>query len=404
MGLFTLPRDRVRRKRYFKRVTNIVLIVVVSTATAYVITRPVGGPGFHPSAAVRAALEKHNNGASTNGGVQVTDAKLSRTSSAEPFRDGSDKNPARSGYKLSPGPYKVSEVGNIILHDAQRNKDLHMRVFYPDAAGKYPVIVFSHGAGGSQDCCEELTEHWASYGYITIQPTHEDSALQRRSAGEENIKFMGAVREALKRPELWESRPADISFVLNSLGELQKRAIQLSGKIDAQHVGVGGHSMGSFATEAVAGATTDLPGRPGVSFADPRVKAALCLSPQGPGQFGLTSSSFTTMRVPFMGITGSRDNLGPLASAVWHEKPFDLSPAGDKYFVNITGANHMSFISSRSIAAAGASQAEEIFAYTNSAALAFWDAYLKNDASAKAYLYSNNLERFSKNAATLLRK
>jgi predicted dienelactone hydrolase len=404
MALFTVPRDRVRRKRYFKRLTNMVLIGVVSTATAYVITRPVGGTGFHPSAAVRAALAAHNNtSGSTNGGVQLTAAKLSRTPSSEPPQDVSDKNPARSGYKLLPGPYKVSE-GNIVLNDARRNKDLHMRVFYPDAAGKYPVIVFSHGAGGSQDCCEELTEHWASYGYITIQPTHEDSALQRQNAGEENIKFVAAVREALKRPALWESRPADISFVLNSLGELQKRAVQLSGKIDAQHVGVGGHSMGAFAAEAVAGATADLPGRPGVSFADPRVKAALCLSPQGPGQFGLTSSSFTTMRVPFMGITGSRDNLGPLASAAWHEKPFDLSPAGDKYFVNITGANHMSFISARSIAAAGASQAEEIFAYTNSAALAFWDAYLKNDDSAKAYLHSNNLERFSKDAATLLRK
>lgn len=404
MSLITLPRDRARRKRYFKRVTNMVLIVVVGAATAYVITRPVGGTGFHPSAAVRAALAAHsNNATSTNGGVQVTDAKLSRTSSAEPFRDTSDTNPARDGYKLSPGPYKVSE-SNIILHDAQRNKDLHMRVFYPDAAGKYPVIVFSHGAGGSQDCCEELTEHWASYGYITIQPTHEDSAQQRRSAGEENIKFMAAVREALKRPELWESRPADISFVLNSLGELQKRSVQLSGKIDTQRVGVGGHSMGSFAAEVVAGATADLPGRPGVSFADPRVKAALCLSPQGPGQFGLTPSSFATMRVPFMGITGSRDTLGPLASAAWHEKPFDLGPAGDKYFVNITGANHMSFISSRSMASGGSSQAEEIFAYTNSAALAFWDAYLKNDAGAKAYLYSNNLERFSKDAATLLRK
>jgi predicted dienelactone hydrolase len=404
MSLFTLPRDRARRKRYFKRLTNIILIGAISTGTAYVITRPVGGSGFSPSAAVRAALAAHNiTSASTSGGVQLTGAKLSRTSSSAASRDVSDNNPARNGYKLLPGPYKVSE-GNIVLRDAQRNRDLHMRVFYPDAAGRYPVIVFSHGAGGSQDCCEELTEHWASYGYITIQPTHEDSALLRRNAGEENIKFVSAVREALKRPALWESRPADISFVLNSLGELQKRAVQLSGKIDAQHIGVGGHSMGAFAAEAVAGATADLPGRPGVSFADSRVKAALCLSPQGPGQFGLTSSSFTTMRVPFMGITGSRDNLGPLGSAAWHEKPFDLSPAGDKYFVNITGASHMSFISSRTVAVAGASQAEEVFAYTNSAALAFWDAYLKNDASAKAYLHSNDLERFSKDAATLLRK
>ena len=59
-----------------------------------------------------------------------------------------------------------------------------------------------------------------------------------------------------------------------------------------------GGEVGAASRQAVAGATADLPGRAGVSFTDSRVKAALCLSPQGPGQFGLTSSSFATMRVP----------------------------------------------------------------------------------------------------------
>src|SRR5206468_4085237 len=122
-----------------------------------------------------------------------------------------------NGYDLEPGPYTVCEVAELVLHDANRGKELHVRVFYPSDAGKYPVIVFSHGAGGSQNCCDGLTRHWASYGYVTIQPTHDDSALQRRNQGEENIRFMQAVREALKKPAMWESRPLDITYVLDAL-------------------------------------------------------------------------------------------------------------------------------------------------------------------------------------------
>jgi len=392
-----MSRDRMRRRRILRRITNITLICVISALAAYVITRPTGGTGFNPSEAVRKALSKQSDvqahAASRTTGVDGNDA-------ASPT-----DNPVNYyGYKLHPGPYRVTEVSDLVLRDARRDKDLHVRIFYPEATGRYPVIVFSHGAGGSQNCCEALTDHWASYGYVTIQPTHEDSAVQRRDAGEENVRFMQAVRDALKQPGLWESRPQDISFVLDSLGELQRRVPDLAGKMDAQHMGVGGHSMGSFTTEAVAGALVDLPGRPGVSFADGRVKAVLCLSPQGPGQFGLTEASFRTMHVPFLGVTGSQDSLGPIANADWHKKPFELSPAGDKYHVFIEGANHMSFIAARTFLPGRGQQAENILGYTNSVALAFWDAYLKNDASAKEYLQSGGLASFSKGEAELERR
>src|SRR5260370_41177435 len=161
-----------------------------------------------------------------------------------------------------------------------RGKDVHVRIFYPNDSGKCPVIVLSHGAGGSQTCCDGLTRHWATYGYVTIQPTHDDSAVQRRNAGEENIRFMQAVREALKKPALWESRPLDISYVLNVLPSIEKRVPGLAGKIDADRIGVGGHSMGSSTAEAIAAAITDLPGHSCRSFADPRLKTELWISPQ----------------------------------------------------------------------------------------------------------------------------
>lgn len=386
----SLPRDYLRRRRAVRRITNTFLISVLSLGTAYVVTRQDGGTGFQPP-----KLAAQTNPSS----LPATDP-----SATAAFAASTSATKDQSGYALAPGPFTVSEVADLALHDSKRSKDLHVRIFYPNGPGKYPVIVFSHGAGGSQDCCETLTRHWASYGYVTIQPTHDDSAVQRRNTGEENIRFMKAVRDALKKPALWESRPRDISFVLDALSSLPDRVPGLVGRMDTGRIGVGGHSMGSYTTEAIAGALIDLPGHPGSNFADPRVKAVLCLSPQGPGQFGLNEHSFDPISLPYIGMTGSLDSLGPVASPAWHKTPFERSLPGDKYHVFIEGANHMSFISARSLAPGRAAQGEAILGYTNSASLAFWDAYLKGNAAAKTYLQSDALEKSSHGAAILSRR
>jgi predicted dienelactone hydrolase len=390
----SMPKDFMRRRRLFRNIGNFLLISSLSIGAAYVITRPTGGRGFTPAPGARTAV---SHPAAQADSLPANPAALTVIGSPASAA-------ATDGYNLAPGPLTVSEVSDLVLHDAKRNKDVHVRVFYPVEAGKYPVIVFSHGAGGSQTCCESLTQHWASYGYVTIQPTHDDSAVLRRNGGEEDIRFTQAVRDALKKPELWESRPADISFVIDSLTVLQNRVAGLRGKIDTDRIGVAGHSMGSYTAEAVAGAHIDLPAHRGATFADPRVKAVLCLSPQGPGQFGLTEHSFDRISLPYMGVTGSLDGLGPVASPAWHKVPFDRSVAGDKFHLLIEGANHMSFITPRTVSMKTASRGEAILGYTNSAALAFWDAYLKNDANAKDYLGSNRLETQSHNAAKLYRR
>jgi hypothetical protein len=45
-------------------------------------------------------------------------------------------------YKLPDGPHTVTEVPDIVLHDAKRDNALHVRIFYPNEPGPYPVIVF----------------------------------------------------------------------------------------------------------------------------------------------------------------------------------------------------------------------------------------------------------------------
>jgi predicted dienelactone hydrolase len=375
-------------RRGKKLLSNIVIISILSGVAAFVITRQSGGSAF--------SLPRTYGSAAPATAVVVTDAAFHLENAA--------KTAATDGYRLETGPLAVTEVPDIVLHDAARNKDLHVRIFYPVTQGKYPVIVFSHGAGGSQNCCESLTRHWATYGYVTLQPTHDDSIVQRRKSGDENLRFLQAVRDALKNPALWESRPQDISFLLNALPDLQKRVGSLGDKLDLNRIGIGGHSMGSYTAEAVGGALVDLPGHPATSFSDPRAKAILCLSPQGPGQFGLSARSFDTIGLPFMGITGSLDSLGPVASPAWHKIPFERSQPDDKYELFITGANHMSFITAETLLPARSSQAAAILGYTSSASLAFWDAYLKDDPAAKQFLQSDAMERSSHGNAKLSRR
>jgi predicted dienelactone hydrolase len=382
--------DLLRGRRRKKLIVNILIISVLSVVVALVITWQSGGAGFSLS---------NSTGKSSVAPSPSPSIKKSSPPKLPPL-----SGEEQEGYNLETGPLAVNEVAGLVLHDEKRNKDVRVRIFYPVIAGKYPVIVFSHGAGGSDTCCEALTRHWATYGYITIQPIHEDSVVQRRSSADENASFPEAIREALKNPALWESRPRDISFLLDSLDGMQKRVAGLNGKINTDRIGVAGHSMGAYTAEAIAGALVDLPGHPGQNYSDSRAKAILCLSPQGPGQFGLTAHSFSKISLPFMGITGSLDNLGPLANAAWHKVPFERSQPGDKYEVFIPGASHMSFITAETVNPARSSQAAAILGYTNSASLAFLDSYLKDDPAAKQFLQSDALERSSHGAAKLSRR
>jgi predicted dienelactone hydrolase len=382
----------LRGRRGKKLLSNTIIISILSAVAAFVITRQSGGTAF--------SLPRMHGDAAPSA---VTSAADGTFHSETALKTGA-ADIATDGYKLETGALAVTEIPDLVVHDAARNKDLHVRIFYPVSQGKYPVIVFSHGAGGSQNCCESLTRHWATYGYVTLQPTHDDSIVQRRKSGDENLRFLQAVRKALKNPALWESRPQDISFLLNALPDLQKRVGGLGDKLDLNRIGIGGHSMGSYTAEAVGGALVDLPGRPATSFSEPRAKAILCLSPQGPNQFGLTARSFDKITLPFMGITGSLDSLGPVASSAWHKIPFERSQPDDKYELFITGANHMSFITAETLLPARSSQAAAILGYTNSASLAFWDAYLKDDPAAKQFLQSDAMERSSHGNAKLSRR
>jgi predicted dienelactone hydrolase len=319
-------------------------------------------------------------------------------------------------YKLADGPYNVATVDQII-HDTKRNKDLPVRILFSTTGGPFPVIVFSHGAGGSGQNYFPLTGFWATHGYVIIQPTHNDSITPRREKGE---AVPASPRELIDEYrfnyEDWGNRVRDITLVLDSLGYLEKRVPQLKGKMDQKRIGVGGHSHGAYTTQMIGGALVDIPNGPRAqSFRDDRPQALMLLSPQGKNQNGLTEQSWKSMSRPMISMTGSNDTgaMGQMAS--WRKDPFTYSPPGDKYHVFIDGALHMSFtgILTQSQAnparpflnqLAQRTDQKAVFDYVKIASIAFWDAYLKSDVKAKAYLKSDALGSYSKSAVKIDRK
>jgi len=323
---------------------------------------------------------------------------------------------AGAPYKPNDGLHRVQSIDQLILHDAKRAKDLPVRITYPAARGSFPLIIFSHGAGGSKDGYTELTRYWASHGYVCIQPTHSDSLSLRKREGP--ISLRDIVGSAVRDSKGWEGRPRDVSFVIDSLVEMAVLAPQLKGKIDRRRIGVGGHSYGAYTAQLIGGATVDVPGKPpGQSFADRRVRAILVMSGQGRGQQGLTQRSWGALTCPMMTMTGSRDQGAAGQGPDWKKEPFDFAPAGNKYHVFIEGANHFSF-SGRLVEVAGQQAAgtrlgsalegdadqRAVFGYIKMATLAFWDAHLKNQKRALAYLHSHALGGYSQGAVKLFWK
>ena len=323
---------------------------------------------------------------------------------------------AGAPYKPNDGLHRVQSIDQLILHDAKRAKDLPVRISYPAARGSFPLIIFSHGAGGSKDGYTELTRYWASHGYVCIQPTHSDSLSLRRREG--SISLRDIVGSAVRDSKGWEERPRDVSLVIDSLVEMAVLAPQLKGKIDRRRIGVGGHAYGAYTAQLMGGATVDLPGKPpGQSFADRRVRAILVMSGQGRGQQGLTQRSWGALTCPMMTMTGSRDQGAAGQGPDWKKEPFDFAPAGNKYHVFIEGANHFSF-SGRLVEVAGQQAAgtrlgsalegnadqRAVFGYIKMAALAFWDAHLKNQKRALAYLHSHALGGYSQGTVKLFWK
>ncbi len=300
-----------------------------------------------------------------------------------------------------PGPYAVAQWTADWV-DASRSRTVPVRIYYPaEGAGPFPVIVFSHGLGGSRDGYSYLGERWASRGYVSVHPQHvgSDSAILR------SLRPLKALRDAAADPRNAVNRPEDITFVLDTLTRLNSsQGFPLRGRLDMGRVGVGGHSFGAYTALASAGRTFVLPTAGRASFGDPRIRA--CVAMSAPVQDRERDCpGYGTIRIPCLHMTGTQDQspfgLGqPKAHAgesvvggtpaAFRRVPFDCIGAPGQYLVVFQGGDHMVF-SGRALERPRPT--DPVFQkLILEATTAFWDAYLKGDRKAVAWLAEGGFE------------
>jgi predicted dienelactone hydrolase len=205
--------------------------------------------------------------------------------------------------------------------DAARGRLVPVRLYLPvlapgvPGAQPHPLVVFSHGIGGSRRGYSYLGRHWASQGYASLHLQHvgSDRALWQGNP----LALAGRLQAAAQDSEA-TARVRDLSFALDQL-----LAGPLAERIDATRIAAAGHSYGANTTLLAAGAQLERNGR-ALSLRDPRIRAAIVIS--APPFYGEASPETVlgSIRVPSLHITATEDVI---------RVPGYFSPAADRVAV-----------------------------------------------------------------------
>jgi predicted dienelactone hydrolase len=288
-----------------------------------------------------------------------------------------------------PGPAQVmAELGKWV-DPGRGGRAVPYKIYRPaELTAPAPVVVFSHGYGGTRDAAAYLGEHLASHGFVAIHIQHpgSDDSIWR---GKPNP--LEAIARTPITAEMSLARFGDLPFALDQI-EAMNRAGPLAGKLDPMRIGMWGHSFGGVSTMAAAGQLFA-----GGQLKEPRIRAAAVFSPNRPNGVP-AQEAYRSIDIPMLYVTGTNDEV-PAFNQVLAERriAFDHVAGVDQYLVIFNGPDHMAWSGGpveggRTERADNAPAREDVKAI----GLAFWKAYLRDDKAARAWL-TDGARAFLKN-------
>ncbi|MBN3065575.1 alpha/beta fold hydrolase [Pectobacterium aquaticum] len=267
---------------------------------------------------------------------------------------------------------------HITLADEGNNRPLDVAVFYPASSssqtttmgdnavfpgiavsknavpesGEHPLIVVSHGYGGSWFNQFWLAQVLVKQGYIVAAPNHPGTTFKDMRTE--------------KAQALWQ-RPHDLSRVITALLATPEK----TGLVDAKRIAAVGHSLGGWTVLALAGGRfsteqfeKDCLTHAGLAsckvyekmqveknaasrvqldkaLADPRISAVISLD-MGLAR-GFTAESLAAINIPILIMAAGYPNEELPARLESHDLAQKLSPAHSAY-KEIADATHFSFM------------------------------------------------------------
>jgi len=281
---------------------------------------------------------------------------------------------------LIPASNAVRQV-DLNVSDTARAREIPLRIYLPADTNPAPVVIFSHGLGGTKNGCAYLGQHWASRGYVAVflqHPGSDDSVWRNETPA----KRMSAMNQAASARNFL-LRVEDVPAVLDQLAAWQdKTGHELCGRLELSKVGMSGHSFGAVTTQAVSGQCFPAAGQ---RFTDKRIQAAIAFSPSSPRR-GDPKVAFGSVTIPWMLMTGTKDisviGDADLASRL---AIYPSLPAGDNYELVLKDAQHSAFADTAlpgDTVRRNPNHHRVILALST----AFWDTHLRHDTAARQWL------------------
>jgi predicted dienelactone hydrolase len=280
---------------------------------------------------------------------------------------------------------QAQEWRDLDVIDNARNRTIPLRLFLPRDGGTalpYPVVLFSHGLGGSRKGCGYLGDHWSQRGYAAVfvqHPGSDESVWQTVPPSER----MAAIRDAASLKN-FRARVGDVAAVLDQLGVWNSTpGHPLADRLDLDRVGMSGHSFGGQTTQAVSGQSFPLVGR---RFTDPRIKAAAVMSPGTPRGRLDAGASFSDVAIPWLLLTGTKDKA-PIGGQSVESRlaVFPALPQGQSYELVLHDAEHSAF-TDRPLPSDKETRNPNHHLAILAITTAFWDGFLRKDAAARDWL------------------
>ncbi|MGC4795099.1 alpha/beta hydrolase family protein [Micromonospora saelicesensis] len=216
-----------------------------------------------------------------------------------------------SARRAPEGSYAVG-VRTLTL-DPRSARPLPVTIWYPAstdqvAAGRFPVVIYSHGLGSLPELHAGLTTRWAAAGFVVAAPAYPHTRQGAANFTRADVRH----------------QPADAWRLVRYLGGLDRSPVDpLAGHLDLTSVAAAGHSAGGFTTSGMFSE-----GHPA------RLRAGIVIAGGGlPG-------SFAGPAAPVLFVHGTADPVVPVTvgRAAYARTP------GPAAFLSLLGQDHGAYL------------------------------------------------------------
>lgn len=283
-------------------------------------------------------------------------------------------------------PRRIMIERGVFTDEKRGGRNIPYKIYYPveDGNDPLPVIIWSHGLGGSRDGGGFISRFLASHGYIIVHIQHigTDSSLWEGKPGHP----WDAIRATKIARKTVLSRYRDVPFALEALKDFAADHPEIGTRMDFARLGMSGHSFGAGTTQIMAGQKLGF-GRRQYSLREPRFRAGILYSPvPSYNRKDSPRSIYGGIAMPLFHMTGTADT-SPVEGFGYTRRleVFDNSGGPDQHLLVLNDGDHMVYNGSRGKLGENPKRAihETLIKIS---ALAFWDAQLKDDQAARDWL------------------